>query len=314
MNHLAKLIFISLSCCVMFAVTSHALSPVLTIPNQIDYWKNSGFVEMVGPLRLPTDETQSDQIHVWIKIPEDQKVRVQKINDSLENRYTLLFPPGTIADRVEFDTRYPGVGDVRGARLDSQGKSIFHVYETVEGGDQRILQGYEWQRQDDAADVRAGNALVQLFRFSNPQDRDNFIGHNHCAQCHTENSPSPLTLNSISLYQTDSHGFFQPTTVLKDEMTVRHHRNWDLNSTDPFISVWCGNNQIKVTSEPGSRYYRCPNNQSPIGKLDLVAALKKNDAHALQVCASRSYLYQHMDDGAKAAYAASYQECLSSLP
>ena len=74
------------------------LRPV-EIPNDVSYWQRSGFVEMVPPLRLPTDKSNDNLVKVWIRIPADRNITVDWRED--QKRYTLKFPPGTVADRVE---------------------------------------------------------------------------------------------------------------------------------------------------------------------------------------------------------------------
>ena len=127
------------------------------------------------------------------------------------------------------------------------------------------------------------------------------------------NQPAPASVRPPSRTPanmlTDSQGFFQPITVLANRMTVRDSRKWDLNADDPFITVWCGNERVRAVTEGDSRSYRCADGGVPVGELQLAAALKNKDAHALQVCASRRYLYQHMDSKARKAYHTAFAEC-----
>jgi hypothetical protein len=90
---------------------------------------------------------------------------------------------------------------------------------------------------------------------------------------------------------------------------VRDHRIRDLNADDPYVTVWCGNEPVHATVSGAARWYVCPGGQAPLGKLDLAAALRARDPHALQLCASRSYLYRHMDERAREAFAQAFQEC-----
>ena len=284
--------------------------PILKVPNQVDYWKNEGFEKMEGPLRLPTDGSETDIIQVWLKLPENAKLTAQRINDSQEDRYTLIYPPGTIADRIEFEIGSGGVDDVRGSRIDVDGSPLFHVYETAPGTDQSWLEGYEWRRSDDVADVIAGEALIKLlYPHASQGVKNHFRQLNHCGACHEPNAPSPLTTASPFRFESDTQGFFQPITVLQNEMTVRDHRSRDINADDPFITVWCGNQPTKAVVSGMDRWYSCPNEQAPVGKLDIVAALAAKDAHALQICESRAYLFRHMDDNAQAAFAPAFEEC-----
>src|SRR5207248_1269837 len=69
------------------------------VPNDASYWKTAGFVEMVPPMRLPTVKSTEDAIQVWVKVPDDGKISVEWLEG--QQRFTLKFPPGTVADRVE---------------------------------------------------------------------------------------------------------------------------------------------------------------------------------------------------------------------
>jgi hypothetical protein len=112
----------------------------------------------------------------------------------------------------------------------------------------------------------------------------------------------------------DARGFFQPIATLQDWMTVRNHRAVDLNANDRFITVYCGNQptRAKWNANVGALWYECPQGQAPIGKLNMAAALQARDPHALQVCESRAYLYKHMDEKARAAFASAFSECFNT--
>ncbi len=287
------------------------VGPLLRIPNQIRYWADSGFHEMVPPLRIPTDRTLTDTIQVWLKLPETGKVSVKKIFDSSRYRYTLIYPPGTIADRVEFDQgSSEGVGDVRGARIDESGGSYFHVYETAPEHDPHFLEGYEWKRSTGAVDVEAGKALVHLYYPGGESaESRSFANHNHCANCHQPNLPTPIVMAPSFNYESDSRGFFQEITELGNGMTVRNHREWDLNADDPFIKVGCNGEPAMIVTTTTSRGYECSNNAVPFGTLDLKAALAAEDPHALKVCESRGYLFDHMDVASQSIFAEAAAEC-----
>jgi hypothetical protein len=236
----------------------------------------------------------------------------------------LVFPPGTVADRVETMRNQPkalqvinGIEDVRGARIDDQGQTLFHDYQPVPGDASGRLRGYEWLRTDSQGDDLAADALIKLF-YPGPDaaahpDAQTFRRLNQCGRCHQPNQAAPRAgsprVPGTAALLTDSHGFFQPLTVLEDTMLMRSSRRWDLNADDPFTSVWCGTSQVHATTNGDRRGYSCPDGAPPIGKLDMAAALAKNDAHARQVCESRRYLYQHMDQAARDAYRPFFTVC-----
>lgn len=294
-----------------------ASSNLVRVPNDLNYWKNSGFHEMVPLLKLPSDRTGSDLIRVWVKLPENGKLTVKWIGE--QNRYSLEYPAGTIADRVESFRQ--DISDVRGASIDSNGNTVFHVYETAPNLDPNYIYGYEWQRVDDNADQMMAEQLIHLYYpngdFNGGQDIAEFRDHNHCLQCHAVNQPTPLTDSHLLGYESDERGFFQPLAVLQDSMTVRYHRPWDLNADDHFVSVWCGAQRIQALIQGDSRWYECPDHEAPTGKLDLQKALSQKDPHALGLCESRKYLYEHMDDKAQSVYRQAFEECFPhpmSLP
>ncbi len=297
------------------------LRPV-EIANDESYWKQSGFVEMVPPLRLPTDRSNDNQIKVWLRIPEGRKIALEWLED--QKRYTLRFPPGTVADRVETMKNQQnamhvinGIEDVRGAMIDRDGNTRWHVYEPVPGEKRGRLKGYEWLRTDDKGDDLAADSLIELFypqAGAEAQDEIRLFRRlNQCGACHQVNRPAPTNVGppfpAPANFLTDSHGFFQPVTVLETRMIVRDSRKWDLNADDPFIAVWCGTRQTRAITDGDRRYYKCPDGAVPIGELQLSAALKSKDAHALQVCESRRYLYQHMDQKARDVYRSAFVEC-----
>lgn len=282
----------------------------LSLPNDQSYWQKAGYAKMVGPLHLPTNAEQTDVIQVWLKLPEGAKVSAQRIFDSRESRFTLVYPAGTIASRVEFQSDGASVGDVRGARIDQDGKTIFHVYEPSPLASPGEIVGYEWPRQDDAADAAAGQRLAHLYFPRGDEPRlPGFLKHNRCLGCHQENAPSPAVITSPLQYQSDSRGFLQTPSVLSDEITVRNHREWDLNADDRFVTVTCSGQPVKAVTRAGMRGYACPNGVAPMGRLDVAAALAAGEQHAKDLCASRRYLFDHMDDGARAAFAPAFTEC-----
>lgn len=291
------------------------------IPNRISYWPQHGFVEMVPPARLPTDKSIHEYIRVWLRIPAGENIGVQWLQD--QKRYTLKFPPGTVADRVDGGEHQKqamftlnGIADVRGARIGANGRTWWHVYEPVPGESPNWQEGFKWLRTDDHGDNRAADSLIKLYYPGAPttarQEMARFRKLNRCGACHQFNRPIPTktTANGFSMPETDADGFFQPITVLADTMTLVNMRPWDMNAGDPYITVWCGGYKARLTVKGDSyRRYTCPDHHVPVGKLDMAAALRHNDPHALKVCASRRYLYEHMTAKGRKAFARYFEEC-----
>ncbi|MGH8321402.1 MAG: hypothetical protein ACRESX_01260 [Gammaproteobacteria bacterium] len=294
---------------------------VVRIPNSISYWQQSGFVNMEPPVWLPTDKSIQEYVMVWLRIPKDKHVSVQWLPD--QKRYTLKFPPGTVADRIDGGENQiqamftvNGIADVRGATIAADGKTWWHVYEPVPGQSSKWLSGYAWLRTGPVGDDRAADSLLDLYYPGAPakakQEMAEFRRLNQCGACHQVNRPIPTTATDSgeSFPETDADGFYQPITVLTDSMTLVNDRSWDLNVDDPYITVWCGHSKAKLTTKGDSyRRYTCPGNVAPVGKLDMVVALKHKDSHALKVCAARKYLYEHMDKQARQAFASGFAEC-----
>ncbi len=291
------------------------------IPNEREYWHNAGFVDMVGPVRLPIDRSVGEHIAVWLRIPKNGKIMVRWLAN--QKRYTIKFPPGTVADRVdsskdEHDVMQVihGIADVRGARIGANGETWFHDYEPVPGEPTKWLKGYEWLRKGPVGDNLAADKLIKLFYPDAPakarQEMDQFRRLNQCGACHQIDRPIPTRARNdgFSVPETDADGFFQPITVLTDTMTLVNIRPWDLNADDPYITVWCGRKRAKLTTKDDTyRRYTCQNHRVPTGKLDIVSALRHRDPHALKVCAARRYLYVHMTKEGRQAFARGFAAC-----
>lgn len=298
------------------------------IPNSLRYWPQHGFVDMVPPVRLPTDKTIDEKIMVWLRIPTGKKITVLWLAD--QRRYTLKFPPGTVTDRIDSGQNAKqamfvvnGIHDVRGARIDADGRTWWHVYEPVPGESSKWLKGFAWLRAGSKGDNIAADSLIKLYYPGAPakakQEMAVFRRLNQCTACHQINRPVPTKtlpwkflghVIFVATSETDGDGFYQPITVLTDTMTLVNSRPWDLNAGDPYITVWCGKHRAKLTTKGDSyRRYTCPDRGVPVGKLDMLAALKHKDPHALQVCAARRYLYEHMTENGRKDFARYFEEC-----
>ncbi|HEX5436473.1 MAG TPA: hypothetical protein VFW98_04905 [Gemmatimonadaceae bacterium] len=300
------------------------LHPV-RIPNTLSYWPQHGFVQMEPPVRLPTTKSIHEYVMVWLRIPAGEKIGVRWLPD--QKRYTLTFPPGTVADRIDGGQNAKqamftvnGIADVRGATIAADGRVWWHVYEPVPGKSSKWLMGDAWLRSGPAGDDLAADSLLKLYYPGAPtkakQEMAEFRRLNQCGACHQTNRPIPKTTASkygFATPETDATGFFQPITVLTDPMTLVNDRPWDLNVDDPYITVWCGTHKAKLHTKGNSeRWYSCTDHRVPVGKLEMAAALKHKDPHARKVCASRRYLYEHMTAKGRDDFARYFAEC--SIP
>lgn len=173
------------------------------LPNRQSHWPDAGFVDMVGPMRLPTDKSIKEHIAVWVRVPKSGIIRVTWLPQ--QKRYTLLFPPGTVADRIDsgHDAKQAmmtvnGISDVRGARIGPDGHTWFHDYEPVPGTSGRWLEGYEWRRAGPAEDDLAADRLIKLFYPGAPArakgEMNVFRRLNQCGACHRLNRPVPTLM------------------------------------------------------------------------------------------------------------------------
>jgi hypothetical protein len=278
-----------------------------SFPNRTrELWIENGYVEMVPPLRLPSRPDGSEQIEVWIKFAPTGKIGVKWLED--QKRHALTYPPGTIADRLEFlDGKH--VVDVRGTAIGDGGQEVFHVYRPSGKG----LVGYDWKRDDPAAQEEATRLLI-LHEESRGKVSKTFAANNECANCHGHSRAERRHKGPSRA--TDTVGWFQPESVLRDRVPVEKHRPREMNLDDPFIKFECPSTSGGETQpatftnrKKGQKWPVCPDELTPIGVIDVKAALAKNDQHARGLCKSREALYQHMDDEARKAFASAFEVC-----
>ncbi len=292
------------------ACTGGGGPPRLRIDDHAGHWASAGFVEMVPPIRPPSSGDGGDRIVTYLRVPDAERVEIVAGADGP----TLRFPPGTEADRVELD----GTGaivDVRGTRFEADGREVFHVYRPAVAG---ALVGTEWQRDDPAAAARAlafleaearrasrleGPALERFIR--------RFDSLNDCASCHAHEQRQAIAERpGHPNRRTDASGLYVPLESLGDVAPVERHRPRDTNADDPYVHTTCGDAPAELaTGRDGARRYVCPGGGLPISRLDLAAARAAGDAHAQAVCASRAYLFAHLDEAGRRAFAGGFVEC-----
>lgn len=304
----------------VFSITAAALlgaaciggagPPRLRIDDPDGHWARAGFVEMVPPIRPPSSGDGGDRIVTYLRLPDAARVEIVTGADGP----TLRFPPGTEADRVELDGS-GAVIDVRGSRFEADGREVFHVYRPAVAG---ALTGTEWRRDDPAAAARAlafldaearrvsrleGPALERFMR--------RFDGLNDCASCHAhEQRQAAAEQPGRPNRRTDASGLYVPLESLGDVAPVERHRPRDMNADDPYVRTTCGGAPAElVAGRAGARRYVCPVGGLPISRLDLAAARAAGDAHAQAVCASRAYLFAHLDAAGRRAFAGGFGEC-----
>jgi hypothetical protein len=286
----------------------------LRIDDPSTHWRDNGFTAMTPPVHLPSDESGRDRIVVWLKLGAGTiGARV------VDGEARLVFPAGTIADRVE--TVGDAVMDVRGTTLDESGER-FHVYVPVDEAPSALI-GWEWRRSDDGAEHDATDALLARLRTTQrrmhgsapptepelAQTLRQYEKNNNCGACHVHEKPLATTGNVVHR-ATDENGFFVPLSVLTDESPLERHRPWDVNADDPFLDVMCpSGGKARLAQMNSRRQFACPDFEIPLGRLDFARALAAGDGHAREVCRSRRFLFDHMDQSARAAFAHAFAEC-----
>ena len=289
------------------------------------YWPNHGFAEMVPALHLPTTHDVSDMIHVYLHVPEGSRIGSRYLAD--QSRTTLVFPAGTEMVRVEtvrYGGRDPGtdesVVDVRGTRVGTQGPRRFFVLRPADGSAQAPLQGWSWPADDALAARVATSRLLQMTAGAGtpigrpPLDADGLtaLGRlNDCVQCHIPNHRREQTVKHAPMprRETDASGFYVPLSVLHDEAPLAATRPLDINAGDAYVSVRCSDAPAMLMREEGWIWYRCADGGVPVGRRDVRAGIADADPYTQAVCASRRYLYDHMDEPTRNAFAPALAAC-----
>lgn len=273
---------------------------------------SQGFVPMVAAIRPPTSLDHSDLVEVWLALPPGALLTVDE--SSAQKPPSLRVPTGARVDRIELLHTEAGthVVDVRGTEFRPEGEQ-FHVLEPTE---RDRLQGVAWLRGDHDAEAGADAALRALLeRTDVPQGQiDRLVALNRCEVCHFSKKPESALAGAEGLPNrpTDASGLYGLLAVLLDESAVETSRPVDTNLEDPFIRFSCPDDTEEpeqVGAHGGPRTIRCRNGRPATGHLDVERALDAGDAHANAVCASRRYLFDHMDVSAKRAFATNFSKC-----
>ena len=292
------------------------------------YWEREGFTEMTAPVRPPTTLDGEAHIVVYLRLPKGATIETRAVDG--EAGATLAYPAGTVADRVEYFAR-AGVdeppdrswlaADVRGTSV-APGTQEFHVYRPSSNDANADLLGVAWPRGDEPAQreaTRALGALVEEGIVAGPAggaarkvSAEHLRAINGCAGCHEISRPPRLRLDAPGLVNrgTDASGFFQVSTVLSDRAPLETYRPRNANAGDRFVRFVCGPGDEPARADEGERgAVRCEDGRIPEGILDVRAALGAGDAHARRVCASRRFLYDHLDEIGRRRFADVIRAC-----
>jgi len=309
------------------AVQNH--SPVRTERiSDPGYWKRNGFVEMVPSLRLPTTHDSTDVIRVYVRVPPGRSISAPYVK--AQGRFTLLFPPGTRADRVEYVRFRNAEGeiaetpvDVRGTLIETGGRQRFHTLRPVSGEPFASLLGWSWPAHDARARRNATQRILELAAHAgrplsapplSAPDLRALRRLNDCAECHIANHQRATSIFDAPFprRESDASGFYVPLTVLHSEVAVAATRPLDLNAGDPFVDIHCGDDPARLIREGEWIWYRCPDESVPVGCRNVRAGIAAGDEYTAAICRSRRYLYDNMDAAAREAFATSLEECAIS--
>jgi len=298
----------------------------VTIEDPDTHWAHAGFVAMTPPVRLPSTSTERDDVVVWLKIPDGGVIETRAEAGRPPH---LLFPPGTISDRVEQRGK-PGsrsVIDVRGTEILEHGAQRMHTLRRRGRGDDRVLFGYEWPRAQPEAHAEATRRLLSELAQRPPglnmseDRRDRYLASierkNACTKCHGYDRLDNASEGEFGIVDrgTDSSGFFTPQTVLFDTLPLERYGDVDPNLDDPLIEISCPDGapvELVDGTKGGRARATCSKGAVPHATLALAEALSQGDPRALSMCRARLYLYSHLDEAGRTAFAEAVKDCSNS--
>lgn len=284
-------------------------------------WFDGGSVLLEPPIRVPSSDAELQQVEVWMGLPAGRTVGTA-IGD--DGRARLHFGAGTRADRIEWTGRGDArrIVDVRGTWIDDTGRCMHHVLRPVEEVPGAALTGVQWPCDDAEAErvatlrMQARIAALPPFRAMTDEQRARglarFGEQNECDACHREGRRDATRVDELGVVWrgTDANGFFVPESILRDAIPFEGYGAFDRNVGDPAITVDCGG-LAPTTIEPrhGVQRWRCPDDRVPIGRFDWSIAKAQDPARAEEICRGRRWLWEHLDDAARALYPDAIAPC-----
>ena len=294
--------------------TTAPVVPIDALRLSSDHWHARGFVEMEPPIRLPQGRARRDRTRIFVTIEGAGRIDVREGE--------LVFPPGTIADRVEYrrDANGWSVADVRGTRFTSAGER-FHAYRPERADGQRLF-GAAWDREDldgrhdaialftDAMTHGAGFRREEPGHASEGRERSvrRFARLLDCASCHGHEraEAAPNAEAELPRRGTDASGMHAFRYVLSDRAPMETYRAIDPNAADPFVHYECGGvsvDRAMLVGAAGTTSVRCASGDVPTLRYAVAEAIAAGDPRAGRVCASRLALAAWMTERARLAYA-----------
>lgn len=286
---------------------------VLRIDDPGGWWVSEGYHPLAPPVQLPAVGEDGDVV-VWVHVPDGARL------DRVGGR--LTWPPGSAADRVERRVRDGtlGVVDVRGTRLDDQGRAHDHLLRPFRDAAGEHLVGVSWPAGDPEAKSRALDWLEARLAPVPPLSErseayrarwgESLRRKAACRRCHVPGRPDARTLGEHGAVArgTDAAGWFTPRTLGADTAPLEAYGAGDPNLADPHVSVACPGGDAPAPDGDDGRP-TCRDGAIPRASYDVRAALAAGDARARAVCASRSWLAQRMTDGLREAWSPALAAC-----
>lgn len=292
-------------------------SPQAATLEDSSHWSEHDFVRLELPVRVPSSDASLDQVEIWLRLEPESTISTG------DGDGQWRFPARTEIDRVEFagGGAQRWVADVRGARIDENDRTWFRVFRPDEPGADGSLFGFEWLRDDADAHRTARAALLSGLERRppatrlDPQRRRAFlqsVDHkNRCLRCHGLGEEAvDRADDAIVVRGTDVSGFYTPATVFADEVPLESYGTFDPNVEDPYISIRCPSGRVQRYRSPaGAARVRCSDGSVPLAHYRLKAALEASEPRAAEICATRRFLYEHLDARGKDRHAREMEVC-----
>ncbi len=273
------------------------------------------------PIHLPSSAPDASQVEIWLRLPEHGEISTRTGEDGVAR---LDFPPGTIADRVE----YAGLGDdrrvvdVRGATVDDAGRCRWHVLRPTSAVTDAALFGVQWPCDDDDAQSSATSMMLDALAtrgFSadvpptaRARELASFAAKNDCGGCHRRARPDATVEGEHGIVHrgTDANGFFVPQTVLSDAVPLERYGRFDPNAADPAVTAHCdGGRPAARVDRNGSMRWSCSDGRVPVGRYDWGIARRRDPFRVARLCSSRAALIEHADPETRARFADAIRVC-----
>lgn len=289
----------------------------LRIEHPESHWSDAGFVELVPGTHLPSSDAEIDQVEVWIRLPDGGVIETVQGPDGP----SLRLPAGTELDRVELAGRGEArrVVDVRGARIDAEGRANHRVLRRESGRPGAALFGVAWPAEDAEAHAAATDMLIDGLAATaelramdhGAADRTlrSIRSKNTCNGCHQASQPEATHVGErIVARGTDASGFYVPLQMLRDASPLEAYGAFDRSLDDPFVSVRCPSGTPVIVDEP-RMHLQCEDGAIPTGAFAVARARSEHDARAEALCAGRAYLAAHLDEAGRRTFAEAIAEC-----